>query len=63
MGKMKEEAIGMFEGVIGLMLVVSIWGGLMEAFIFFGGMLAITSSLRVLRMSMEHKKKKVEAET
>ena len=59
---MKEEAIGIFEGAVGILLVVSLFGGLMEFVILFGGMLAITSSVRVLRVRMEDNKKEKEVE-
>lgn len=59
---MKEEAIGVFEGAVGLMLVVSLCGRLMEFVAISCGMLAITSSFRGLHVIREYRKMSVEAE-
>lgn len=45
---MKGEAIGIFEGAVGLTLVVSAVGRLMEFVIIFGGVLAVTLLVRAV---------------
>lgn len=59
--KMGKEIIGIYEGAVGLMLVVSLFGWLTEFVIIFGVMLAVPSLVRALYVITGHRKKRADA--
>lgn len=54
-GKMKGEVIGIFEGVVGVAFVVSLFGKLIDCVILYGGILAVTALIRGLHVRKEQK--------